>query len=158
MVRQLFIVASLLLGLSACSSAPDIEEHNGNEQILTIQQSAERAYKLAMLDQAESLYFEVLQSIPNYAPAWFRLGNIYTRTGRHDAAINAYQKCLEFEPKNTKALYNISLVRIKQSTEVLQLAQRQADPESPVTRQVNALLEALSDLQREPSPKTTQLN
>lgn len=49
-------------------------------------------------------------------------------------------------------------MRIKQSTEVLQLAQRQADPESPVTRQVNALLEALSDLQREPSPKTTQLN
>ncbi|QBF82520.1 tetratricopeptide repeat protein [Shewanella maritima] len=155
MVRQL-IVALALVGLTACSSAPSQEEHQGNQQILVIQQQAEHAYKTAMLDQAESLYIEVLKSVPNYAPAWFRLGNIYTRTGRHDAAINAYLKCLELEPKNTKALYNISLVRIKQSTQVLQQAQRQADPNSVVTKQVNALLNALNELQREPTPKTKQ--
>jgi len=157
MVRQLsFIIAFLFLGLSGCTTTKtDVPE--GNQQIMQIQANAERAYKMAMLDKAESLYFEVLASVPNYAPAWFRLGNIYTRTGRHDAAIAAYSKSLEFEPDNQKAFYNISLVRVKQSTEALSAATKHGDINSPIGKQIQALLDALNQLQREPRKPDQQI-
>lgn len=149
-IRLRALIAIFALLLAACSSTPKKEEHQGNEQIIAIQSQAERAYKLAMLDQAESLYLQVLQSVPNYAPAWFRLGNIYTRTSRHEAAISAYMRCIELEPNNQKAWYNMGLVRIKQSTNVLTSASDQGDKNSPVGRQIRALLDALNQLQSQP--------
>lgn len=149
MVRHFFVSVLLLstITITGCSSSPQEPEHQGNQQIMTIQAEAEQAYKMARLDQAESLYFEVLASVPNYAPAWFRLGNIYTRTGRNEAAIAAYQRCLELEPSNQKAMYNMSLVRLKQSTQVLSTAVRQGDKNSPVGLQIQALLQALNSIQ-----------
>ncbi|MCG9747747.1 tetratricopeptide repeat protein [Shewanella sp. Isolate8] len=149
LIRLSLIVAITAL-LGACSSTPQKPEHKGNEQIMAIQSQAEQAYKLAMLDQAESLYLEVLKSVPNYAPAWFRLGNIYTRTNRHEAAIAAYRRCIELEPNNQKAWYNMGLVRIKQSTNVLNTASSQGDADSAVGRQIRALLDALNQLQSQP--------
>ncbi|MCG9738192.1 tetratricopeptide repeat protein [Shewanella insulae] len=149
LIRLSLIVAVMAL-LGACSATPKKPEHQGNEQIMAIQSQAEHAYKLAMLDQAESLYLEVLKSVPNYAPAWFRLGNIYTRTNRHEAAIAAYRRCIELEPNNQKAWYNMGLVRIKQSTNVLNTASNQGDTDSAVGRQIRALLDALNQLQSQP--------
>lgn len=149
LIRLSLIVAITAL-LGACSSTPKKPEHKGNEQIMAIQSQAEHAYKLAMLDQAESLYLEVLKSVPNYAPAWFRLGNIYTRTNRHEAAIAAYRRCIDLEPNNQKAWYNMGLVRIKQSTNVLNTASSQGDADSAVGRQIRALLDALNQLQSQP--------
>lgn len=139
------IICALLLG---CSTAP---KHQGNPDIMAVQARAEQAYRTAMLDQAESLYLEVLSSVPNYAPAWFRLGNIYTRTGRQEAAVAAYQRCLELDPNNQKAWYNMSLVRLKQSTQLLQRAAGRGDKESAVHRQIEALLAELTRLQSAPS-------
>ncbi|MGI2171415.1 tetratricopeptide repeat protein [Shewanella sp. MF05960] len=157
MVRHLLLLTAVLcMGLAGCASKPDTKQQEGNQQIMQLQANAERAYKMAMLDQAESLYFEVLASVPNYAPAWFRLGNIYTRTGRHDAAIAAYSKNLEFQPDNQKAFYNISLVRIKQSTETLAAATKHGDVNSPIGKQIQALLDALNQLQREPNKSDQQ--
>ncbi|ABL98920.1 tetratricopeptide repeat protein [Shewanella amazonensis] len=153
-VSKMWASVALSLMLVACSSTANKPDHNGNPQIMALQSQAEAAYKMAKLDQAESQYLQVLQSVPNYAPAWFRLGNIYTRTGRHDAAIAAYQRCIELEPDNQKAWYNMGLVRLKQSTEILESIERRGDKESPVGRQISALLDALNQLQREPGADT----
>jgi tetratricopeptide (TPR) repeat protein len=153
---RLLVLMNLLL-LAACASSNQPEESAGNQQIMQLQSEAEKAYKLAMLDQAESLYLQVLASVPNYAPAWFRLGNIYTRTGRQEAAITAYLKCLSLEPSNQKVFYNISLVRLKQSTEVLSAASRQGAQDTALGRQIQALLSALNQLQSEPSSKSERL-
>ncbi|WP_335920306.1 tetratricopeptide repeat protein [Shewanella algae] len=144
------LMCTLMLIMQGCASQT---QHQGNQAIMEIQARAEHAYKLAMMDQAESLYLEVLRSVPNYAPGWFRLGNIYTRTGRQDAAIAAYQRCIELEPDNQKAWYNMSLVRLKQSAQVLEIAQQHGDTSSVVHRQMKALLQAIYELQREPSPE-----
>ncbi|WP_076410081.1 tetratricopeptide repeat protein [Shewanella sp. UCD-KL12] len=148
LIRASLLMAGLLI-LSGCASSHKEDKPEGNQEIMTLQSEAEQAYKMARLDQAESLYLQVLTSVPNYAPAWFRLGNIYTRTGRHDAAIAAYMRCLELEPANQKAWYNMSLVRIKQSTQVLSSAARQGDQNTPVGRQIQALLHALNTIQSE---------
>jgi tetratricopeptide (TPR) repeat protein len=155
-LRMLLLFSLVLLNgalLTGCSSRHE-QAPQGNQMIMSLQSEAEQAYKLAMLDQAESLYLQVLASVPNYAPAWFRLGNIYTRTGRQEAAIAAYMKCLELEPENQKTLYNISLVRLKQSTQVLNAAVRQGQHDTAVGRQINALLQALHQLQREPATES----
>ncbi|MFT5235197.1 MAG: tetratricopeptide (TPR) repeat protein [Shewanella sp.] len=141
------LLMASLLNLSGCVSSHPEDKHEGNQQILTLQAEAEQAYKMARLDQAESLYLQVLGSVPNYAPGWFRLGNIYTRTGRNNAAVSAYMRCLELEPENQKAWYNMSLVRIKQSTQVLTSANKHGDKNSPVGRQIQALLHALNTIQ-----------
>ncbi|MBR5175412.1 MAG: retroviral-like aspartic protease family protein [Bacteroidales bacterium] len=39
---------------------------------------------------------------------YFCLGYIYSCQGRHDETKNAYEKCLEFDPNNTSALYNLA--------------------------------------------------
>ncbi|MCH4293095.1 tetratricopeptide repeat protein [Shewanella sp. 3B26] len=145
------ISVTLLVSMSmGCASTSSQQEHVGDPHIMSLQAQAEASYKLAKLDQAESQYLQVLQSVPNYAPGWFRLGNIYTRTGRHDAAIAAYQRCVELEPENQKAWYNMGLVRIKQSTEILESIDRRGDVNTPVGKQISALLDALNRLQREP--------
>ncbi|MCL2913868.1 tetratricopeptide repeat protein [Shewanella corallii] len=144
-MAKFLIPLLMLIFMQGCSSAPP--PHKGNKDIMTIQAQAEQAYRRAMLDQAESLYLEVLNSVPNYAPAWFRLGNIYTRTGRQEAAIAAYQRCLELEPNNQKAWYNMSLVRLKQSTQLLQEASGRGDQKSAVHQQIEALLSELTQLQ-----------
>ena len=149
-MARLIIISLLmasLINLSGCVSSHQEKNPQGNQQIMTLQAEAEQAYKMARLDQAESLYLQVLTSVPNYAPGWFRLGNIYTRTGRHNAAVAAYMRCLELEPANQKAWYNMSLVRIKQSTQVLTSANKQGDQNSPVGRQIQALLHALNTIQ-----------
>ncbi|MBW8183145.1 tetratricopeptide repeat protein [Shewanella nanhaiensis] len=151
-MARLMFKALLMLGLIhlfGCASSTQEKQPEGNQQIMVLQSEAEQAYKMARLDQAESLYLQVLTSVPNYAPGWFRLGNIYTRTGRQDAAVSAYMRCLELEPSNQKAWYNMSLVRIKQSTQVLSSASRQGNPNTPVGRQIKALLHALNSIQSE---------
>ncbi|WP_341503847.1 tetratricopeptide repeat protein [Gallaecimonas sp. GXIMD4217] len=139
----------LALGLSACAGTPRIPLDEEKTPVLQIQARAERAYKMARLDDAEALYMQVVQAVPDYAPGWFRLGNIYTRTGRNDAAIQAYQRCIKLEPDNQKAWFNLGLVRIKQSTEVLETATRMGNEDTPTARHIEALLDALYELQRQ---------
>lgn len=144
-LSRICTVCALLVALAGCASAP---EPQGNSEILNLQAEAEYAYQLALLDQAETLYLEILRSIPNFAPAWFRLGNIYSRTGRLDAAILAYERCVELEPENQKALYNMALVRLKQSHQIISLARRQNGVDPQVQRQIDGLYQALLRLQQ----------
>ncbi len=150
-------MVALCLSLTGCASSENQEPQKTTPNIMSIQVRAEQAYKMARLDESESLYHQVLTSLPNYAPAWFRLGNIYTRTGRQEAAINAYKRCIDLEPSNKKALYNMSLVYIKQSTQVLDFAANQGEQNSPMSRQIQLLLNALHELQGEGGSQTASV-
>ncbi|MCF6190570.1 MAG: tetratricopeptide repeat protein [Cocleimonas sp.] len=56
---------------------------------------------------------------PHYSDAWFKLGNIYYRTGQYPAAITAYENVLQQQPKHEKSWYNLALTRVKQAEQVL---------------------------------------
>ena len=148
----------LLLTVSGCAANKQIaNEPETHPNIMTLQAQAEMAYKKAMLGQAESLYMQVLEMAPDYIDGWFRLGNIYTRTGRQEAAIAAYMRCIQQAPQHQKAWYNLSLVRIKQATEALQTAQRQGNRNTAVGQQINALEQVLVKLQASPRPQQSQV-
>lgn len=157
---QLIAIILLLLTITGCAASNPQQsqtERQTHPNIMTLQAQAEMAYKKAMLGQAESLYMQVLEMAPDYTDGWFRLGNIYTRTGRQEAAIAAYMRCIQQAPQHQKAWYNLSLVRIKQATEALQTAQRQGNINTVVGQQINALEQVLVKLQATPQQQQNQV-
>lgn len=94
----------LIFSLNGCSSTEkNINKPKNKVNLISIENKADIAYMSGHLEMAEALYRELLQTRSDYAPAWFRLGNIYTRTNRLNAAVSAYQNCLQ-NIKNMKKL------------------------------------------------------
>lgn len=67
-------------------------------------------YKKALLKyyQATDLKDSLAQ-----ANTYYNLGNTFYRTGKYQEAIGAYQKCLEINPGDEDAKYNLELVKKK---------------------------------------------
>ncbi|MCC5853738.1 MAG: tetratricopeptide repeat protein [Alkalimonas sp.] len=140
---KITLVALSIYALSACSSPPPSVS---STDIIEVKKRAENAYQLALFDQAETLYLEILREVPNYAPALFRLGNIYSRTGRLDAAVNAYHQNLAIEPENHRAMYNLALVRLRQAHQITEVAMRYKSIEPNINLEIQRLHRALSNL------------
>jgi len=47
---------------------------------------------------------------PDDAAAWTELGNSYFDTGKHEKALEAYQKALEFNPNNAEVLTDMGVM------------------------------------------------
>lgn len=115
-ISHSFIVL-LLSVLAGCASTPNSEPESTLDTQLG---AAHQAYQEGRLDEAERLLREVTAQHPTVAPAWFRLGNIYYRTGRYDAAVYAYDKTLLYDKNNHNAWHNLALTRVKQSVQILE--------------------------------------
>lgn len=139
-------VLLMIIFISACSSTP---QRNADTKInlVELENRAESAYLAGHLDMAEGLYRTLLKAKDNYAPAWFRLGNIYTRTNRLDAAISAYQRCIQLDVELDKAWYNLAIARMRQATDVLIEAQKHIDEDSENKAQMDELFIQLMRLQ-----------
>lgn len=115
--------------------------------LVSLESRAEQAYQAGQLEMAEGLYREVLSHKRDYAPAWFRLGNIYTRTNRLDAAVNAYNNCISSDKEFAKAWHNLSIARIRQATDILIEAQNHLIVDSPAKNKMDQLFLQLMRLQ-----------
>lgn len=135
-----------IIFFTGCSSSKNIAERN-NVNLVELENSAESAYMAGHLDMAEGLYRELIKNKDNYAPAWFRLGNIYTRSGRLDAGVSAYQRCLQLDQQHAKAWYNLAITRMRQSTDILIEAQKHVDPNLKAKEQMDDLFLELMRLQ-----------
>lgn len=62
--------------------------------------------------EAIALCQSVLQSHPDFAPAWFGLGEAESRMGKDEEAALAYEKALQFKPDYTAAANNLGNIRI----------------------------------------------
>jgi Flp pilus assembly protein TadD len=60
------------------------------------------------LEEAESLYREVLDVRPESARAWVDLGNVASDRGRRDDAEAAYRRALAIDPDDRDALNNLA--------------------------------------------------
>ena len=90
------ILAALL---SACAtSASNIDGDNNANKL----RRAEQAYTDGLFVEAEAYYRELVNDNPELYQGWFRLGNIYARSGQLDAAITMYERCLELDPDQAR--------------------------------------------------------
>jgi cytochrome c-type biogenesis protein CcmH/NrfG len=52
---------------------------------------------------------------PSEAYNWFKLGNVYARTNRPDAAKKAYREALVRKPENAKAWHNLGVIQLREA-------------------------------------------
>jgi tetratricopeptide (TPR) repeat protein len=103
------------------------------------------AYKEGRLGEAETIFLKVLQEHPELSEAWFKLGNIYFRTGRYDAAVPAYEKTLYWDKTNGRAWYNLALCRIKQADLALKMGGVRIGKQDPQYRKIEELRSKLTE-------------
>jgi cytochrome c-type biogenesis protein CcmH/NrfG len=62
---------------------------------------AVEATKAGNLDEAEALYKEVLDKLPNLAEAYYNLGQIYVRKKDMESAESSFRKVVELQPQKS---------------------------------------------------------
>lgn len=74
-----------------------------------------QAQTAGKFDEATAAYYEVLSKDPKSSAAFFNLGLIAHLQNRPVAAESYYRLALELEPNNTKALFNLAIIRANAS-------------------------------------------
>lgn len=105
--------------------------------------NANVAYEEGRLVEAERLFLAVVFKHPTLSDSWFKLGNIYFRTGRYAAAINAYEEVLNNDLEYDKAWYNLALTRRAQSVDTLERGMSNVKKTSPFYAKMKGLRDNL---------------
>ena len=115
---RLLLLAPLLGLLLACAngtprertpSAPDAAPVSAD----ALRQRAEDAYAARDWANAERDYLTLAKTVPGDGQAPFKLGNLYTRTGRLPEAAAAYAEATRREPGLTRAWHNLGVVQLR---------------------------------------------
>ncbi|GAA5218208.1 tetratricopeptide repeat protein [Corallincola platygyrae] len=112
------IICLFLMGGCVSHTQRVVEEKPLDKQIYETLEKADGYYKQGRLAEAETEYLKITQQYPKYSYAWYRLGNIYVRTGHMDAGVRSYEQAIKADPENSRAWYNLSLTRVKQAIAV----------------------------------------
>jgi len=123
---RVFIIAVASF-LAACETVDTKDERNFEIDGILVSQYpinkkleiANNEYEKGALFEAEKNYLNILSDHPGISDAWFKLGNIYYRSGRYKAAVNAFESVLKLDNMHDKAWYNLSLARVSQAIEVI---------------------------------------
>ncbi|PIP80224.1 MAG: hypothetical protein COW84_06430 [Gammaproteobacteria bacterium CG22_combo_CG10-13_8_21_14_all_40_8] len=130
MLKTLAVIIGSLLLMSCASNANRYSENNQRsilEPQLTLEQQllhANQAYEEARLEQAESLFQQIVTQHPGLKDAWFKLGNVYLRQARFKAAIRCFEETIKLDKNDGRAWYNLALTRVKQGVQVLEAAEQ----------------------------------
>jgi tetratricopeptide (TPR) repeat protein len=106
------LLGLLLSGCGTLSSGPS--ELPQRSDLFQLSNEAQLAYESGEDAKAEQLYMALLRKTPNDPEIWFRLGNLYARAHRPDAAADAYQRVLSINNTEHRAWYNLGIVRLRQ--------------------------------------------
>ncbi|MEQ8496244.1 MAG: tetratricopeptide repeat protein, partial [Gammaproteobacteria bacterium] len=105
--------------------------------------AGESAYSAGEWAAAEPHYRALVAAIPQDAELWFRLGNIYARVDKPDAAVAAYREALVREGDLAKAWFNMGVVQLRQAANSFLKLGAHVDPADPVARQGAEAYEAI---------------
>lgn len=144
MLRALWPLVLLLAG---CAGGPG-GLHRGaagteGEDLVQVRAAAETAYAAKDWAESEKQYTLLAKRVPIEAENWFRLGNIYARTARPDAAVAAYRETLVREPEHRKAWFNLGILQLRAATASLEQVQNLPGAEDGMTRRSREILEEL---------------
>ena len=110
-LRLAIVALALLAMLAGCATSRPSRLAATVER----QRQADQAYVTGNLAQALSGYQALTRAWPQQADYWFRLGNVYARLQRPDAAVDAYAQALRIEPTHAKAWHNLGIIRLRQA-------------------------------------------
>lgn len=133
----LILIASFITG---CAST----EPRRSAKDMLLYDSAAAAYKNGELSEAEALYRKLIAAHPEYGEGWFKLGNIYVRTGQYEAAANMYKKAAQINPEDAKVWNNLALTHVKKAVAVLDEGARHVQQASQEQRNMLQLRERIA--------------
>lgn len=107
------VVLCLFVTLLGCAVTPSVEQQRqGLEELMGL---AQVAYGDGRMADAERHLHAITERYPDTVTAWLRLGNVFYRTGRFDAAVHAYEQTLRYDSRNGQAWHNLALTRMQQA-------------------------------------------
>lgn len=124
--------SSLLFMLSACNNQNVKESDPQYQDMFKVEALASQSYAKNEWLESEKYYAILVEKIPENAEHWFRLGNIYARTQRPDAAVTAYRESLIRNPKHAKAWYNMGVLHLQQAANSFSKFQLYVDKDDPL--------------------------
>ena len=124
--------SGLLFMLSACNNQNVKENDVQHKDMFEIETLASKSYANNEWYESEKHYTILVDKIPENAEHWFRLGNIYARTQRPDAAVTAYRESLIRDPKFAKAWYNMGVLHLQQAANSFSEFQLYVDKNDPL--------------------------
>lgn len=142
MMRRIFLalVPALFAGCSVLPHAAD------GDSIYDLQRQALVAYDDGENAKAEKLLLALLRVSPNDPLTLFYLGNLYARTHRPDAAVDAYQKSLMLNSGDPRPWHNLGVIRLRQARAAFIQAFELTAPEDPLHGKAEALIKAMEEI------------
>lgn len=144
------LVVTLLAGCKMMSGTEDMPQRS---ELFQLSNDAQLAYEAGEDAQAEKLYMALLRQTPSDPEVWFRLGNLYARAHRPDAAADAYQRVLSINGNESRAWYNLGIVRLRQGWGALIRAHELAPPDHPLYPESELMIRHLEKTPGLPIPK-----
>lgn len=135
----------ILAGVSGCTEL-NKKESLPEQDLFEIQQLADSAYQNEDLVEAEKQYTTLVKEASTDPINWFRLGNIYARTKRPEAAVAAYHEVLVRDPQFTKAWYNMGILQLKEAAHSLTELQIYTEEDQPLYEKSQEIVNGILDI------------
>lgn len=145
MYLRWFTSILFLLILSGCN-LQNLQPSPDLSSLIESQNKAHEAYQNEDWQTAEKEYLFLTRNYPREIEPWFRLGNIYARTNRLDAAVAAYREALVRDQKNSKIWHNLGIVHLRQATHTFIEMQEYTDANDPLNVRARLAVDAVDEL------------
>lgn len=122
----------------------------GSQDIFAVLGKANAAYAREDWLEAETLYRQLAQRVPDDAYAFFRLGNVYGRQSRWDEAVDAYYEALRRDAGMAKAYHNLAVIHMLQAEAAFEAAVAKAPRDEAVIKQARRMLAEIRKITRIP--------
>lgn len=137
----------LVLVLPACTpSLTKPDQKPGKPDTRKLELQADAAYRNGELDVSEKDYLTLIKNSPEKALPWYRLGNIYARTQRPEAAIGAYRQALLRNPRYAEAWYNMGLTQLREAARTFNEMQAHTESGAPLSDEGKRLLRGILEI------------
>ena len=138
--RVLGLALAVLLAGCGSTGAP------ARSDLFQLSNDAQLAYEAGEDARAEQLYMGLARAAPGDPEIWLRLGNLYARNDRPEAAADAYQRVLALKTNEPRAWYNLGIVRLRQGWAAMMQANAALKEDDPLYQETERLMRHLGAL------------
>ena len=154
-VMTALVAATLLGGCQAGSGPAALPQRS---ELFQLSNEAVLAYEAGEDARAEQLYLALSRQTPGDPEIWFRLGNLYARAHRPDAAADAYQRVLSINGAEPRAWYNLGIVRMRQGWAALIQANGYSTTDTVINAESEKMIRHLETMPGLPRPPGSDAN
>ena len=148
-IHHLVLLLAAGVLLAGCETVKTVVSYTPIPQrsdLFQLSNDAQLAYEAGEDAKAEQLYMALARATPNDPEIWLRLGNLYARANRPDAAADAYQRALSFNSSDARVWYNLDIIRLRQGWAAMIQAQAYLDEKNPLYAETDQLITNLGRL------------